>query len=111
MRLQGKLTKICASTGIAALEYQGGVTAHSLFKIPVQEDACQQDNSDPVVCAVGGRTQRAQLLRQCAVIIWDEIAMMSRHNPLAVDRLLRDLCDTPDVPFGGKIFIIAGDFR
>ena len=37
--------------------------------------------------------------------------MMSRHNLRAVDMLLRSLCNTPDTPFGGKIFIIAGDFH
>ena len=37
--------------------------------------------------------------------------MMSRHNLRAVDMLLRSLCNTPDTPFGGNIFIITGDFR
>ena len=36
---------------------------------------------------------------------------MSRHNLRAVDMLRRSLCNKPDIPFGGKIFIISGDFR
>ena len=36
---------------------------------------------------------------------------MSRHNLRAFDMLRRSLCNKPDIPFGGKIFIISGDFR
>ena len=46
------------STGIAALEHKGAVTAPSLFKIPVLEEGVQLDNTEPIVCRVGGRTQR-----------------------------------------------------
>lgn len=45
------------------------------------------------------------------MIVWDEIATIHRRNLAAVDALLRDLCDQPHVPFGGKVFVIAGDFR
>ena len=58
VRLQYKIATICASTGIAALEYRGGITAHSLFKIPVLEEGAQLDNTEPIVCGVGGRNQR-----------------------------------------------------
>ena len=29
----------------------------------------------------------------------------------AVDDLLRDLMEEPDVPFGGKVLVLGGDFR
>ena len=59
VRLQNNIATICTSTGIAALEYKGGLTAHSLFKIPVLEEGAQQDNTEPIICGVGGRTQCA----------------------------------------------------
>jgi len=37
--------------------------------------------------------------------------MAPKEALAAVDRLLRDLMDTPDVPFGGKILVMGGDFR
>ena len=33
------------------------------------------------------------------------------HALTAIDAALRDLCRTPETPFGGKIFFIGGDFR
>lgn len=37
--------------------------------------------------------------------------MTHRKDFDSVNRLLQDICDTPGVPFGGKIFLCAGDFR
>ena len=36
--------------------------------------------------------------------------MLSRYQFEAIDRLMRDLTGK-DIPFGGKIFILGGDFR
>ncbi|KAG3138760.1 hypothetical protein PC128_g25503 [Phytophthora cactorum] len=37
--------------------------------------------------------------------------MAHRHAFEAVDRSLRDLMDNDDEPFGGKMFVLSGDFR
>ncbi|KAG3070904.1 hypothetical protein PI125_g22871 [Phytophthora idaei] len=37
--------------------------------------------------------------------------MTHRHAFEAVDRSLRDLMDNDDEPFGGKVFVLSGDFR
>jgi len=57
------------------------------------------------------RSRKAQELRAAELIIWDEAVMVDRWAIAAVDRTLRDLCNTPDQPFGGKIVILSGDFR
>lgn len=44
------------------------------------------------------------------VIIWDEASMIPRMALETVDRTLRDLMKC-DLPFGGKFFILGGDFR
>ena len=41
----------------------------------------------------------------------DEATLLHRFQLQALDRTLRDLTGQPEVPFGGKIIILAGDFR
>ena len=62
----------------------GGGTAHSLFKIPVNDE-------EHPTCNVKHKSMRASLLRLADVIIWDEMPMMHRKNVEAVHRLLCDL--------------------
>jgi ATP-dependent DNA helicase PIF1 len=44
------------------------------------------------------------------MIVWDEAPMSHRYALEAIDRTLRDLMDN-DLPFGGKIMLLTGDFR
>ena len=37
--------------------------------------------------------------------------MTHRHSFEAVDRSFRDLMDNGQEPFGGKVFVLSGDFR
>ena len=60
---EGKST---ATTGLAALNHEGGTTAH---KIPVT------DGEEAPQCNFTGGNQRAELLRMAAVHIWDEFPM------------------------------------
>ena len=43
-------------------------------------------------------------------LIIDEASMIPVHSLHAIDKLLRDL-SVVDIPFGGKIFLLGGDFR
>ena len=50
------------------------------------------------------------------LIIWDEAPMMNRMCFEAFDRTLRDIMRNVDdanneKPFGGKAFVLGGDFR
>ena len=102
LRKQGEVVIIVASTGIAALNYPGGTTAHSAFKLPL-------DVKIPnALCRIGANSQRAVLLRHTTMIIWDEFCVNNRH---AFETLQRSL--TKDImPFGKKLLIVcAGDFR
>jgi len=50
------------------------------------------------------------------LIIWDEAPMMHKHCFEALDRSLRDVLKTvdernKDIPFGGKVVVLGGDFR
>ena len=51
------------------------------------------------------------MLTKADVVLWDEGPMSSKDVFSTVDRLFRDLTDTPSVPFGGKTIVLGGDFR
>lgn len=53
---------------------------------------------------------RGELLREAALIIWDEAPMANRAVLACVDELLRRVMGN-DLVFGGKIIILSGDFR
>src|SRR5437868_14313791 len=50
-------------------------------------------------------------LEQTDIFIWDEAPSSPKDQIYCVDRKLREIMDLPNVPFGGKIMIFAGDFR
>ena len=104
-RSNGKIFLPVASTGIATTTaVEGATTAHYRFGIPLNCD----ENS---YCKINKNSKQADLIRQAVMITWDEIVMTHRNILECVDRTLRDICDEPDKPFGGKIFIVAGDYR
>lgn len=53
---------------------------------------------------------RAQLIRQASLIIWDEAPMANRSVLACVDEICRQIMGT-DIPFGGKVVVLLGDFR
>lgn len=94
-----------AFTGIAAsLLIGGGRTLHSRFKIPIPTTL-------GVVSKIAVHSEQAQELRECQLFVVDEASMVSRAMLECVDRLLRDIMQKPNVPFGGKVMLLTGDFR
>eukprot|EP00955_Chlamydomonas_euryale_P008472 90191-Chlamydomonas_euryale.AAC.1 len=100
-----------ASSGIAGILMEGGATAHSRFKIPI-------DLGAEGFCSIGGRSALANVLRKTSMLIWDGTPMTHKHTIEAVDRSLRDLYIGHEdeawrayVPFAGKIMVFGGDFR
>uniref|UniRef100_A0A8D8QAR4 ATP-dependent DNA helicase n=2 Tax=Cacopsylla melanoneura TaxID=428564 RepID=A0A8D8QAR4_9HEMI len=93
-----------ATSGIAALNHEGGMTAHSMFKLPL-------DVSEPMVMwSLSAGTERAELIRSAAVLIFDEVAMAHKNLLHCLDRSLRLLMHCNE-PMGGKVFVALGDFR
>ena len=104
VRGQNKIALACAWSGIAATLLVGGRTCHSRFGLPVP---MPRDNVPSTLTA---QSSRAEVLRQASLIVWDEAPMAPTEALDAVDRLLRDFMDN-DLPFGGKILVLGGDFR
>ncbi|XP_061352378.1 uncharacterized protein LOC133297280 [Gastrolobium bilobum] len=98
-----------ASSGIASLLLPGGRTAHSRFRIPIQ---INEDST----CNIRPKSTIAELLSKTKLIIWGEAPIVHRFCFEALDRTLRDvlrISDTScvDMPFGGKVVVLGGDFR
>ena len=105
LRSENRLVLIVASTGIASLQLPGGCTAYSMFKLPLNES-----NVPGCVCNIPAESQRAKVLAECELIVWDEIPMAHRYSVEALDLTLKDIMAN-DLPFGGKCFLSAGDWR
>ncbi|XP_052171592.1 uncharacterized protein LOC127787570 [Diospyros lotus] len=99
----GYIVITVASSGIASLLLVGGRTTHSTFSIPL--DVLENSN-----CGLSKQSLQAELFRETKLIIWDEVPMQHRHCVEAVDRTLRDICDS-EKPFGGITVVLGGDFR
>ncbi|KAM3330338.1 hypothetical protein ACQJBY_026944 [Aegilops geniculata] len=103
VRSMGEIAIATATSGIAASILPGGRTAHSRFIIPIK----LTDNS---MCGFTKQSGTTELLKEAALIIWDEVAMTKHQAVEALDRSLQDIMGCA-LPFGGKIVVFGGDFR
>ena len=103
IRSTGKIALAVASSGIAAILLSLGRTFHSRFK-------ADRNPKEGGELNVGAQTALAKLIRRAEVILWDEAAMAHRYHLEALDKTLQDLMQN-NLPFGGKVVVLAGDFR
>ena len=94
---------VMATTGIAASQL-GGVTLHRAFSIPIP---C----TDESVSHLRTQSIEAQRLKQTDIFLIDEITQCPKQILELIDRFLRDVTGHSDLPFGGKIIVLGGDFR
>jgi len=83
VRAQGQVVVAVASSSIAALLLDGGRTAHSRFKIPVQ------GLNNTSTCYISRDSELATLLQAAAFIMWDEVVMMHMHVFEVVNKFCR----------------------
>nr|XP_033797247.1 uncharacterized protein LOC117359137 [Geotrypetes seraphini] len=70
IRAQREVALAIASSGIAATLMEGGRTAHSALKLPL--DIVRQENP---TCNISKASGCAQVLKTCKLIVWDECTM------------------------------------
>ena len=104
VRQSNKIALAVASSGIAATLLKGGKTAHATFKLPTKIVG-------KYVCNIPKQSARAKLLKQTALIVWDECTMTNRISLEAVDTTLRDIRNESAKIMGGITLVLAGDFR
>ncbi|XP_031333941.1 uncharacterized protein LOC116163953 [Photinus pyralis] len=105
VRSNGNIALAIASSGIAATLLDGGRTAHSALKLPLNMQL-----TETPTCNISKTSAMAKVLQQCKIIIWDECTMAHKKSLEALDRTLRDL-RTNQQPFVNAIILLAGDFR
>jgi ATP-dependent DNA helicase PIF1 len=93
IRSDGGIALSTASSGIAATLLDGGTTAYSHFKIPIDVQAAS-------TCTIPAQSHLAELLRETQLIFWDEAPMQHRYTFETVNRMLKDIRKDPR-PFGG----------
>ncbi|XP_027183825.1 ATP-dependent DNA helicase PIF1-like [Coffea eugenioides] len=103
VRSKGDIALTTATSGAAASILPGGRTAHSRFKIPLQ----QEINS---TCNISKQSAISKLVQLARLIIWDEAAMAKKYAIESFDRLLKDLLNSDSI-FGEKVIVFCGDFR
>jgi hypothetical protein len=102
LRSRGTRCIVCATTGIAAVQYEGGVTMHALFKLGIDE--CSHDR---FVSNSGRETPRATFLLSAQWIVIDEVSMLTRWVADRVSRVLNWLAEV-DGMFGGVKRVFGG---
>lgn len=105
IRARSGIALALASSGIAATLLDGGRTAHSALKLPLNMRAVEKPN-----CGIGRGTAMAKVLQAADIIIWDECTMAHKGGLEALDRTLRDLKGNNQL-FGGVMILLSGDFR
>jgi ATP-dependent DNA helicase PIF1 len=94
-----------ATSGIAATLLEGGKTAHSTFKLPIN----LMQHETPT-CNISKQSNIAQVLKECKLIIWDECTMAHKGGFEALNRTLKDIRGSSCL-MGGVTVLLAGDFR
>ena len=109
IRSKGDIVLNVASSGIVSLLLPNGRTTHSRFKILLNVD---EDST----CNIKQGSPHATLLNKVRLIIWDDALMLSKFCFEALDKCLKDTLRFSasyncDLPFGGKVVVLGGDFR
>ncbi|CAG8584171.1 2431_t:CDS:2, partial [Racocetra fulgida] len=97
-----KIGLSCGTTALAALLYEGGHMAHSLFRISVEE------NNINIQSTIKYFSSHADLICESVLIIWNELPMANKAILDCVDLLLKQICNKNE-PFGRKPVIEIGD--
>lgn len=91
---------VVAPTKMAASNYPGGRTVHSVFGVPWTSNAT-------TTCKTANKT--AATIANLRVLIWDEIGSSSKFLVNAVSEEFKKY-HNKDIPFGGVMVIFGGDF-
>ena len=71
---------------------------------------CEGVTENLHLCRIRAQSDLAELIRQAELIVWDKAPMMPRYVYEAVSSTLQGITGV-GAPFGGKLFLLGGDFR
>ena len=99
-----KKIRMMASSGVAASQLPNGATQYACFGLPI-------NLTDQTVSRFSGLSVQTRALKETDMFIWDETPMSSGKALTAIDRSLQDMTKNTIDIFGGKFFVLGGDFR
>lgn len=105
VRSNRSIALAAASSGIAATLLEGGRTAHTAFKLPLNLIHVQTP-----LCNISKQSNMAKVLQDCKLIVWDESTMAHKGGFEALSRTLQDIRNNNKV-MGGVTVLLTGDFR
>ena len=104
IRSQNYTALAIASSGIAAVLFDGGRAAHSALKLSLNIY-----RNPETKCNIKKHSGMTEVLRKCKITIWDKCTMAHKHSLDALDRSLKDIKDNIRL-FGGALLLLSGDF-
>ena len=105
VRGQGNIALATASSGSATTVLTGSRTVHKRFACGINV----QHQEHPS-CDISRSSPTARLIAAAKIIIIDEATLLHRKVYEALDFTFRDIMEN-DLDFGGKVIIMAGDFK
>jgi len=99
----GLLKSICTATTLAALNFDGATTAHSLFSYPVEDET---DIDDQDLATFEFNKERCDFLHEVSVIFWDEFIS---NDCILMEGVLEEFKTRWESP-RYYFFVCAGDF-
>ena len=89
----------------------GGTHMHQLFCIPVLNIRAEMVSAfvEKSMESLHRSPLKYAFLKRLAIIFFDEIGLISREQLHIMDKILRQVKDCPDKPFGSALLIASGD--
>nr|XP_026489771.1 uncharacterized protein LOC113396159 [Vanessa tameamea] len=103
-RSEQKIALALASSGIAATLLEGGRTARSALKLPLNVQMIETP-----ICNISRNSAMAKVLRLTSIILWNECTMANKKSLEAFNRTMQDI--RGNHLFGGALILLSGDFR
>ena len=94
VRSENNIALSMASTGIASILLDGGQTAHTTLKLPLNPNSTS-------MCNFSVNSSMSDLIKKTQLFVWDEAPSMNLDFFETVDRTFQDIMKN-NKPFGGK---------
>jgi hypothetical protein len=92
------------TTGIAAVQYPGGTSLHSLFRLGIDQQSQGGFRSN-----IGRGTPLARCILAADLVIIDEVSMLTPWVANRVSLTLRSISGYERIQFGRKRILFVGD--
>jgi hypothetical protein len=103
LRGEGQRCLISETTGIAAVQYPGGCTLHSLFKLGIDDES-----RSGVVSRIGRGSGHGDSILRADVILINEVLILTSWVANRVPMTLQRIADN-ELEFGGRMIPFVGD--